>query len=257
MTYQHEISSEYHCPESQTTDIRCYKGPSWEYTPSPAFFNTTTPISTIFYSTIITPNPINPRPTEPSNHTIPTEFTSRQGILHYTYWLTVIHSGNFRDIPLIEVSVEGFSIFKHCRKKRRPITCTVDAQEQKGGKKNSLIKQAQRRQNIQIPRSELPCLTRACLSHVTSSSNIRTSRLDVMHASDTHQTAFTQTLLSPNALALLHQPPPQIMQQKAYNFIRKYHNGKNRRQLFFTHNQLQSPLLYIYIPSTPFSRTLI
>jgi hypothetical protein len=31
------------------------------------------------------------------------------------------HSGNFGDVPLIQVSVEGGSILKHCRKKRRPI----------------------------------------------------------------------------------------------------------------------------------------
>ncbi len=30
-----------------------------------------------------------------------------QVILHYEFWLTCIHIGNFRDIPLIEVSVEG------------------------------------------------------------------------------------------------------------------------------------------------------
>ncbi len=36
----------------------------------------------------------------------------------YTYWLTRLHSGNFRDIPLMEVSVEGGRRFKHCRKKK-------------------------------------------------------------------------------------------------------------------------------------------
>ncbi len=59
------------------------------------------------------------------------EFTSRQVIIQYTYWLTLIHSGNFRDIPLIDVSVEGRSRIKHCRKKKRPITFTVNAQEKK------------------------------------------------------------------------------------------------------------------------------
>ena len=49
----------------------------------------------------------NPRPTEPSNHTVATEFTSRQVILHYTYQLTCSHIGNFRDVPLIEVTVES------------------------------------------------------------------------------------------------------------------------------------------------------
>jgi hypothetical protein len=47
-----------------------------------------------------------------------------------------MHIGNFRDVPLIEVSVEGGSITKHCRKTRRPITFTVNAQEKKGARKN-------------------------------------------------------------------------------------------------------------------------
>jgi hypothetical protein len=55
--------------------------------------------------------------------------------------LTSIHSGNTHDIPLIEVSVEGESTAKHCRKKRRPITCAFNAQEKKAEeKKNPLIK---------------------------------------------------------------------------------------------------------------------
>ena len=35
-----------------------------------------------------------------------------------SFSLTITHSGNFRDIPMIEVSVEGGSPNKHCRKKR-------------------------------------------------------------------------------------------------------------------------------------------
>ncbi len=61
----------------------------------------------------------NARPNEPSNHTIATDSTARQGILHYTYWLTAIHSGNFRDVPLIEDSVEGGSTPKHCGKDKQ------------------------------------------------------------------------------------------------------------------------------------------
>ncbi len=57
------------------------------------------------------------------------ELVSRQVILHYTYWLTLLHGGYFRDVPLIEVSVEGGSPIKHCRKKRRLISFTVSAQE--------------------------------------------------------------------------------------------------------------------------------
>jgi hypothetical protein len=51
---------------------------------------------------------------------------------HFTlYVITFAHIGDFRDVPLIEVSVEGFSTIKHCRKKRRPIIFTVNAQEKK------------------------------------------------------------------------------------------------------------------------------
>ncbi len=57
--------------------------------------------------------------------------TSRLVILHYTYWLTCLHSGNFRDVPLIEISVERGSGIKHCCKWRRTITFTVNAQEKK------------------------------------------------------------------------------------------------------------------------------
>ncbi len=52
-------------------------------------------------------------------------------MIEYTYELTIQHSGNFRDVPLIEVYVEGGSIAEHCRKKRRPIAFTVNAQEKK------------------------------------------------------------------------------------------------------------------------------
>ncbi len=38
---------------------------------------------------------------------------------------------NIRDIPLVDISVEGGSGKKHCRKKRRPITFTVNTQEKK------------------------------------------------------------------------------------------------------------------------------
>ncbi len=87
------------------------------------------------HTQIITSSLPTQPPTEPFNHTIA---WLRQVILHYTYWLTKIHIGNFRDIPLIHVSVEGGSRMKHCRKKRRPITFTVNAEEKEGGR--TLIK---------------------------------------------------------------------------------------------------------------------
>ncbi len=39
--------------------------------------------------------------------------------LQYMYWLTRFHIWNIRNIPLVEVSVEGGSKYEHCRKKRR------------------------------------------------------------------------------------------------------------------------------------------
>ncbi len=138
---------------------------------------------------------------------------SRQVVLPYMYWLTICHIGNFRDVPLIEVSVEIGSIIKHCRKKRRPIIFTVNAQEKKAEGRTlikilwqpkegkTFFKLHTSRHQPTTP-SEPPWITRACSRHVTASSNIRTYRLDVMHAGDTNQTTSTQTLLSPNALAL-------------------------------------------------------
>jgi hypothetical protein len=41
------------------------------------------------------------------------------------------HFVNVCDVPLVEVSIEGESTGKHCRKKRRPITFTANAQEKK------------------------------------------------------------------------------------------------------------------------------
>ncbi len=65
------------------------------------------------------------------------EFTARQVIPDYTCWLTFSHSGNCRDVPLIEVSVERGSIIKHCRKKRRPITFKVNAQKKEAEEPSS------------------------------------------------------------------------------------------------------------------------
>ncbi len=92
-------------------------------------------------------------------------------------------------------------------KTRRPITCTVNAQEQKGRRKNPLIKQYcdspkkakhssnDRHSPKQTPRVNLLASQDACVQ-VTwrhPQTNVRLSRLDVMHAGDTHQTTSTQT----------------------------------------------------------------
>ncbi len=56
--------------------------------------------------------------------------TSGQAIFHNTYWLTKLHIANFRDVPLIEVSVEFSSLTKHCRKKRRQSSFTVNTRRE-------------------------------------------------------------------------------------------------------------------------------
>jgi hypothetical protein len=155
---------------------------------------------------IITTNPI------PRHQIITTNSTSSRHV-QYKYWLTISHSDNFRDVPLVDVSVEGGSRFKHFCKKRRPITFTVNAQEKKA-EERTLIKilwqpkEGKQSSNYihhainpKTPRSEPPWITRACsgwryviLKH--------TYRLHVTHAGDTDQTISTQTLLSPDTLAL-------------------------------------------------------
>ena len=47
------------------------------------------------------------------------EFTSCQVILQHSKWLTISHISYFRDVPLIQVSVEGGSPIKHCRNKKK------------------------------------------------------------------------------------------------------------------------------------------
>ncbi len=94
-------------------------------------------------------------------------------------------------------------------KTRRPITCIVNAQETKRPKEEPsnqtiLWQPKEGKTFFKWPTltpptqtnspSEPPWIIRyMCSGHVMSSSNIRTSRLDVMHAGDTHQTTSTQT----------------------------------------------------------------
>jgi hypothetical protein len=47
------------------------------------------------------------------------EFTSRQVILQHTYWLTSRHIGDFCDVPLTQVSIEGGISWKHYREKKK------------------------------------------------------------------------------------------------------------------------------------------
>ena len=49
----------------------------------------------------------------------------------------MIHSSNFRDVPPIEVAVEGRSMVKHYRKKRRTMTFTLARREEQ---RRTLIK---------------------------------------------------------------------------------------------------------------------
>ena len=126
------------------------------------------------------------------------------------YWLTCIHSGNFRDIPLIEVSIEDGSPVKHCRKERRPIIFTVNAQENKAEEPRCQYCDSPMKANILqftyiTPPSQT--LEGTSLNHKSMFRSRyvilkHTYRLDVMHAGDTNQTTSTQTLLFPNALTL-------------------------------------------------------
>ncbi len=118
-------------------------------------------------------------------------YTARQGILRYTYGLTGRHSGNTRDVPLIEVSVEGRSTLKHCgRDKKADYMHSQRARTKKVEGwtlwSNNKVT-ARRRQNIlqmtdvhatnpnKPTPSEPPCITRClCSGHVTSYSNILT-----------------------------------------------------------------------------------
>ncbi len=72
-------------------------------------------------------------PNESSNHN--SMFTPRPVILKYTYRLTFLRSGDFGDVPRTDITVEGVSLLKHCHKKRRQVTLTVNAIK-KGGRKN-------------------------------------------------------------------------------------------------------------------------
>jgi hypothetical protein len=86
-----------------------------------------------------------------------------------SYRLTLIHSGDCGNVPLIEVSVEGGSRTKHCRKKRRPITFTVNAQEKKAEESCDSPKKANIFIHHHHPNPRLkPPITIVCV-HVTSS----------------------------------------------------------------------------------------
>jgi hypothetical protein len=67
-------------------------------------------------------------PSEPFNHN--SMFTPRHVILKNKYRLTNKHVGDSGNIPLIEVSVEGAIILKHCHKKGRQISFTVNARKE-------------------------------------------------------------------------------------------------------------------------------
>ncbi len=95
-------------------------------------------------------------------------------------------------------------------KTRRPITCTVNAQNKKGRRKNPRIKQycdspkkakdslndrhSRHQPKQPPPPSEPPCITRCiCSGHVTSSSNIRTSVSTWWHACWWHASDYFHT----------------------------------------------------------------
>jgi hypothetical protein len=128
----------------------------------------------------------------------------------HMYWLTRRHSSNSRDVPLIDVSVEGGSIHEHCRKTKK--ADYIHSQRARIKDSWTLIRILRQRKEGKhssnyIHHSTNPNPERTSLNH---NSMLRsryvilkhTYRLDVMHADDTNQITSTQTFLSPNALAV-------------------------------------------------------
>jgi hypothetical protein len=96
---------------------------------SPTCFNTTSRPS---LHHVITTNH-NPRRLSPPITKAWVHVTSSHSSL-YTYWLTSIHRGNFRDVPLLQVSVKGTSRIKHCRKKKKTDYNTSQRARKEGGR---------------------------------------------------------------------------------------------------------------------------
>ncbi len=54
---------------------------------------------------------------------------------NHAYWLTILHIGNFRNIPLFDISVEGGNLIKHCRKTKGRLH-SQSTRKKKGRRKN-------------------------------------------------------------------------------------------------------------------------
>ncbi len=126
--------------------------------------------------------------------------------------------GNFRDVPLIEVSVERRSLPKHCRKNRRPITFTVKRARLEGGRTLIKIlkqpkegKRSQKRGNHSsnyihhFPNPTPPPPEWTSVNHKSMFKSRYvilkdTYRLDVMHAGDTNLSVSQRTWTLTNHL---------------------------------------------------------
>ncbi len=82
----------------------------------------------LLYHLYITSSPPTPNPQLNPPITIAWVLVTSSHSPHYTYWLTLLHSGNFRDVPLIKISVEGGSRLKHCARQ--------EGRLKEGGRKN-------------------------------------------------------------------------------------------------------------------------
>jgi hypothetical protein len=197
--YHQDISLEYH-RLSQTTYVLTM-GHGGEYTQSPAFFNTTS-LPSLHH--IITTNP--EPPTEPSNYNsmsarhVKSFSTIRVDLLAFisvtlatSHWL---RSPSKAEAPANTVArKEGRLHSQSTRKKTKAEgrTLTKIFQQPKEGKQHSSKYIHTSLHQPKPPRVNLlESQEHICSGHVTSSSNIHTYRLDVMHAGDTNPTTSTQ-----------------------------------------------------------------
>jgi hypothetical protein len=154
-------------------------------------------------------------------------------ILQYTYWLTFSHIDNFRNVPLIEVSVEDGSTMKHCRKKKKASYIHSQRARKEGGRTLIIILwQPKRRQTFfkshaSLHQHQPPEWT--SLNHVTSSSNIRMQQTTINLTRKFRKIMKSHKKISRNLLRLKQHDISYgnlVTGPKAWNLIRKSYNSK-------------------------------
>jgi hypothetical protein len=177
---------------------------------------------------------------------------------NYTYWLTSNHLGNFSDVPLTEVSVEGrflteLLLTKHCRKNRRrkeePWSKYIHSTNP-NPRVNLLESQEHVQVTLRHPQNIRIDLM-ACML-VTRIRQLPQKSSCLPTHSHLHLTATTQRTSHDGKKAwnLIKKSRKKIMQQKAYKFHKeiwdenKEANAKNRNRIDY-----YQPLLF---PSVSF-----